>query len=67
MVTSETKHDTGLRILEILKLMLKNDISKHQMIDFLKDNREVGSVYTQEAFILKKKKIIIRLKTGFFQ
>ena len=78
MVTSETKHDTGLRILEILKLMLKNDISKHQMIDFLKNNREIGSVYTQEAFIkyfntlealgfiIEKEKNNYSLKNGLF-
>ena len=51
MVSSETKHDTSLRILEILKLMLKDDISKHKMIEFLKADKKVGSVFTQEAFI----------------
>ncbi len=51
MVSSETKHDTSLRILEILKLMLRDDISKHKMIDFLKADEKVGSVFTQEAFI----------------
>ena len=51
MLKSEKKFDTGLRILEVLKILLISNFSKSEIIDILKDNSGIGSVYTNEAFI----------------
>lgn len=51
MSKPEKKFDTGLRILEVLKILLEQDISKRDLIDKLKNNKLFENVYTQEAFI----------------
>lgn len=51
MRKSEKKFDTSLRILEILKVLLNENIKKIDLIEKLKSNSKVGTVYTQEAFI----------------
>lgn len=51
MKKPEKKHDTGLRILEILKILLDEDLTKNELIEKLKGNIEIENVYTQEAFI----------------
>lgn len=51
MKKPEKKHDTGLRILEILKILLDEDLTKNELIEKLKGNIDIENVYTQEAFI----------------
>lgn len=51
MKKPEKKHDTGLRILEILKILLDEDLTKNELIEKLKSNKEIENVYTQEAFL----------------
>ncbi len=51
MKKPEKNFDTGLRILEILKILLEHDLSKNELIKKLKNNQNIGSVYTYEAFI----------------
>lgn len=51
MSKPEKSFDTGLRILEVLKILLAQDISKRDLINKLKDNPLFENVYTQEAFI----------------
>ena len=51
MRKSEKKFDTSLRILEILKVLLNENIKKIDLIEKLKSNGNIGTVYTQEAFI----------------
>ena len=50
MINSEKNHETGLRILEILKILLEEDASKQNIMDKLKVN-DVSSVYTNEAYL----------------
>ena len=47
----EKKHDTGLRILEVLKILLEKNLSKTELIEKLKENDLVENVYSQEAFL----------------
>lgn len=47
----EKSHDTGLRILEVLKILLNEEVTKNELINKLKDNGQIGGVYTQEAFL----------------
>lgn len=51
MTSSEKKHITALRILEVLKILLKEDLKKTDLILKLKENSKVENVYTYEAFI----------------
>lgn len=51
MTKSDKSFDTGLRILEILKVLLNENIKKIELIEKIKGNSKVESVYTQEAFI----------------
>ena len=51
MKKSDKNFDTGLRILEVLKILLNKKISKNEIINILKDNSNFQSVYTNEAFI----------------
>lgn len=51
MKKPEKNHDTGLRILEVLKILLNQDLTKNELIEKLKDNDFVENVYTQEAFL----------------
>lgn len=50
-----TKYDksfgTGLRVLEILKILLNENLSKNDLMEKLKSFSKVGAVYTKEAFI----------------
>ncbi len=47
----EKNHDTGLRILEVLKILLEKKLTKNELIEKLKENDSVGNVYSQEAFL----------------
>ena len=47
----EKNHDTGLRILEVLKILLEKNLSKTELIEKLKENDLVENVYSQEAFL----------------
>lgn len=51
MIKPEKKFDTGLRILEVLKILLAKDVSKKELIEKIRNNSEFENVYTQEAFI----------------
>ena len=51
MKKSDKNFDTGLRILEVLKILLNDNFSKNDIINILKDNSNFQSVYTNEAFI----------------
>ena len=51
MKKPEKNHDTGLRILEILKILLERNLSKTELIEKLKENDSVENVYSQEAFL----------------
>lgn len=51
MRKTEKNFDTSLRILEVLKVLLNENIKKIDLIEKLKANSKAGVVYTQEAFI----------------
>ncbi len=51
MTNSDKSHDTALRILEILKILLNEDLEKGEIIEKLKVNNKIENVYTFEAFI----------------
>lgn len=51
MIKSERQFDTGLRILEILKILLDDNLSKNNLIMRLSTTSAVEQVYTFEAFI----------------
>ncbi len=51
MTKPEKNYDTGIRILEILKILLEKDVSKQELIEKIKNNPLFESVYTNEAFI----------------
>lgn len=51
MRKSEKSHDTGLRILEVLKILLNEEVTKNEIINKLKNNGHIGDIYTQEAFL----------------
>lgn len=51
MVRAEKQFDTGLRILEILKILLDDNLSKNNLITKLSTNSDIEQVYTLEAFI----------------
>ncbi len=51
MIKSEKSFDTGLRILEVLKILLSNNFSKSEIINMLKNSSNCENVYTNEAFI----------------
>lgn len=51
MVKAEKQFDTGLRILEILKILLNGNLSKNDLINKLNTNSDIEQVYTFEAFI----------------
>lgn len=50
MKTSK-KYDTGLRILEVLKVLLEESVTKNELIEKLRTNNKIECVYTQEAFL----------------
>ena len=51
MKKSEKNHDTGLRVLEVLKILLENEVAKKDLIVQIKTNNLVENVYTYEAFL----------------
>lgn len=51
MMQPEKKHDTGLRMLQILKIMLENDVSKSELIEKLKNVSNEKHVYTPEVIL----------------
>lgn len=51
MKQPEKKHNTGLRILEVLKIILENDITKSELIDKLKKFSDDYHVFTPEVIL----------------
>lgn len=51
MKKPEKNFDTGLRILEVLKILLNNDVSKNELIEQMNQNPLFENIYTFEAFI----------------
>lgn len=51
MKKSDKNFDAGLRILEVLKLLLNENLKKIEVIEKLKSNETLESVYTQETFV----------------
>ena len=51
MNKSEKNFDAGLRILEVLKVLLNENLKKVEVIEKLKSNDAIESVYSQEAFV----------------
>lgn len=51
MAKLEKQFDTGIRILEILKILLNDNITKANLIEKLSSVSDVEQVYTLEAFI----------------
>ncbi|MBQ4123982.1 WYL domain-containing protein [bacterium] len=51
MKKPDKNFDTGLRILEVLKILLENDITKNELISKMNNNPHFSNVYTCEAFI----------------
>ena len=51
MNKSEKNFDAGLRVLEVLKVLLNENLKKIELIEKLKSNTVVECVYTQEAFV----------------
>lgn len=47
----EKNFDTGLRVLEVLKVLLNENFKKTVMIEQLKADNKIAHVYTREAFI----------------
>lgn len=47
----EKNFDTGLRILEVLKVLLNENLKKSDVIEQMKLKNKIEHVYTQEAFI----------------
>lgn len=48
---TDKNFDTGIRILEVLKILLENNYSKTEIMEKLRNNTTCESVYTNEAFI----------------
>ena len=79
MIKPDKSHNTGLRILEVLKILLEDNISKDEIIEKLKFNDDVENVYTHEAFLkyfntlklagfdIQKDKLIYSLKNALFE
>ena len=51
MTKPEKNFDTGLRILEVLKILMVDNAAKDEMIEKLKETSDFADVYTYEAFI----------------
>ncbi len=78
MIKTDKSHNTGLRILEVLKILLEDNISKDEIIEKLKHNDDIENVYTHEAFLkyfntlklagfdIQKNKLIYSLKNALF-
>lgn len=77
MKKTEKNFDTGLRIVEVLKILLEKDVSKNEIIEEIKNNSLFENVYTPEVFIkyfntleilglnIERRKNIYRLKNVF--
>lgn len=51
MMKPDKTFDTGIRLLEILKIFLEKEVSKKDIIEMLKTGISVDGVYTNEVFI----------------
>ncbi len=51
MSNREKSHGTSLRILEVLKILLNEDLTKNELIQKLQEKSNINGVYTQEAFL----------------
>ncbi|MBQ3641494.1 hypothetical protein II906_06195 [bacterium] len=51
MVCEEQGFDSGIRILEIIKILLNKNLTKSELISTLKKSSTVDNVYSLEAFI----------------
>lgn len=51
MTNPEKNFDTGLRIIEVLKILFERELSKNELIEELKLHSNFENVYTPEAFI----------------
>lgn len=51
MTKPDKNFDTGLRILEVLRILLNNDVTKGELIEKMNNNPLFDNVYTFEAFI----------------
>ena len=79
MIISDKSHNTGLRILEVLKILLENNITRNDIIEKMKENDDIDSVYTQEAYLkyfntlevagfdIEKNKFEYCLKNAFYK
>lgn len=79
MTKPDKNFDTGLRILEVLKILQNKDVSKNDIINELKNNNLFESVYTPEAFIkyfntfeliglvIEKEKNVYKLKNSLLK
>lgn len=50
MVRPEQSHDTGLRILEVLKVLMEENLTTNELIERLRVNYNFEGVYSQEVF-----------------
>lgn len=79
MKKPDKNFDTGLRILEVLRILLEKDVTKSELIERMNNNPLFENVYTFEAFIkyfntlsimgfkIDKDKNIYKLKNAFKQ
>ncbi|MBQ9246180.1 hypothetical protein IJ182_07935 [bacterium] len=51
MAKSEQNHDTGLRVLEVLRILLNEDLTRETVIEKICSVEKIGKLYTQEAFL----------------
>lgn len=51
MKKPDKNFDTGLRILEVLKILHESDVTKNELIEKMNNNQLFENVYTFEAFI----------------
>lgn len=79
MKEPEKKHCTGLRILEVLKILLQRDMTRHELLEALKEKPYFEEVYSSEVILkyfntfeilglkLRKDKNINSLENALFQ
>lgn len=77
--TNDKNHDTGLRMLELLKILLLKNQSRRNLISDLKGNGTVDRLYTPEAMLkyfntfdaaglkVEKNKTKYTIKNGFYR
>ena len=58
MKKPDKNFDTGLRILEVLRILLEQDVTKGELIEKMNDNPLFENVYTFEAFIKASNKLM---------